>query len=111
MDERRKISRRKCNRLMTLVDRNTTKNIGSLVDISVEGILLLSNEPVELNRILQLTLELPEDLNGQKSISFGAESLWSEHVIAMKQYWTGFRIIDISAENIERIESLTIGKL
>ena len=80
--------------------------MGHLVDISVEGMMLLSPEPIKMNRVFQVGLELPEEIAGGQTAVFGAESLWHELSNDPGKYWVGFQIIDISAENIEKIRRL-----
>jgi hypothetical protein len=49
-----------------------------------------------------------ELVNGQgqpQLIEVGAQEMWQERANVPGQYWTGFHFIDISAQDLEAIES------
>ena len=84
----------------------TDQSMGALVNITIEGLMLMSNEPIESNRIYQMKLELPETINGHDSIELGVDCLWSRGEAQYQRYWAGFQIIDASQISIKIIESL-----
>lgn len=104
--ERRKYPRTRVGRPLKVVDLDWGSSLGHLVDISAEGFMLIGPEPIEVNRVFQLSLELPEEIGGGQSAYFGAETLWREVSSDPGKYWIGFQIIDISQENIEKIRRL-----
>lgn len=79
--------------------------MGHLVDLSLEGFMLLATGTLEVNRVFRMRLDVPEDI-GLGAIQFGAESLWLEPGHDNRSCWAGFQIIDISPENADKIRQL-----
>ena len=90
------------------VDRQTGKTVGQLVNISEDGLMLLSPEPVPENSIFQLSLEFAASSTSASDgpVLIGVESLWNNSSSDQSQHWVGFCIIDISEQNLERIRKL-----
>jgi hypothetical protein len=90
-------------------DRQTGQDIGQLVNISEDGLMLLSPEAVPENTILQLSLEFEAGSTRAVDgpVMIGVESLWSNSSSDQSQHWVGCYIIDISDKDIERIRKLT----
>lgn len=91
-----------------VVDRHTGSNIGQLVNISEEGLMLLCQEPVPENSIYQLSLEFEADSASAVDgpVLLGVESLWCHSSSDQAQHWSGFYIIDISEQDLVRIRQL-----
>jgi len=68
--------------------------------------MLISREELPVNRVFQLALELPPDMQPDSKVVFGAETLWRETSGQAGQYWIGMQIIDISEEDANRIGHL-----
>ena len=90
-------------------DRQTSQDIGQLVNISEDGLMLLCPEAVSENTILQLSLEFEAGSTSAVDgpVMIGVESLWSNSSGDQSQHWVGCYIIDISDEDLERIRKLT----
>ncbi len=80
--------------------------LGELVNITIEGLMTIGETPVELDAILQISLELPESISGVDHIDLGVTCLWTREADHCNRYWAGFQIIDASMQAIKRIESL-----
>lgn len=107
IQEMRRHSRVEVSEVIRVVDRQTDMYIGRLVNISEEGFMLLGSQFVSENNILQLSLEFASGENSTSPILIGVESLWCHSSNDQTQYWTGFYIIDISDEDLERVRHLT----
>lgn len=83
--------------------------LGDLMDIGLEGLLLIGFEIIPTNRVYRLAVEIPEEFGCGAWAEFGAESLWTEASLEPGRYWTGFHIIDISPKNQARIRCLLDG--
>jgi len=68
--------------------------------------MVLSPEAIPTNRVFQLGLELPADIDCGPAALFGAESLWTESSSELEKYWIGFQIIDIAPEHAQKIRRL-----
>lgn len=91
---------------LPVFDHVTGKRYGSLVNISESGLLMVSDESIPVNRIFQLTVLLPEPIDGASMIHCGAESLWITPADDAHSHWVGFYIIDVSEADLARIRTL-----
>lgn len=99
MPERRKYKRSKSPQLLTVIDVYTDQQIGTLVDLSLGGILMMAMQPIPLHRVFQVQIRLPEKILGSDVIEFGAESVWGDPPEQLGICWAGLHVIDISEEN------------
>jgi len=109
MKENRERKRVEVSEVIRVRDRQTGQNIGQLVNISEDGLMLLGPEPVPENTILQLSLEFEAGSTSAVDgpLMIGVESLWSNSSSDQSQHWIGCYIIDISDQDLERIRKLT----
>lgn len=80
------------------------KPIGHLGDITLNGIKVISKNPIPLNSVLHLKLKLPERLNRSEQITFEAESLWCKEVAEENCFNTGFKTKHDNPDNIKTIK-------
>ena len=106
MQEKRKAPRKKAPEKVTVYDRATENAVGQVVNMSTGGMLLLSDNPIPVDRIFEFRISLPEAIEGADSLNFGAESLWGSPAMDENYYWTGFQIIDISEADGRILETL-----
>ncbi|MEN8179401.1 MAG: PilZ domain-containing protein [Pseudomonadota bacterium] len=106
MTEQRKSPRKVANEVLEVLDQITGAQLGKVVNISAEGLMLLSNEQINVGSVYQLDLKLTRLIKKHSRISFGAEAVWSTEAAQPKSYWTGFRMIDISEDSILAIDNL-----
>jgi hypothetical protein len=104
--EMRKTERFDVTGVVRIIDKPTGRDIGQLVNISEEGIMIMGTEPIADNSIMQVTLVFDSSADGKPEISIGVESLWSHTGGEDAKYWTGFYIIDISEQDRERIRNI-----
>lgn len=75
------------------------EEIGKVVNLTVEGMMLALREPQEPGAIYQLALILPEDLEAtDDAIYLGADCLWCSATSAGGYFWAGLQILDASLE-------------
>jgi c-di-GMP-binding flagellar brake protein YcgR len=87
-------------------NRQANRDFGRLVNISEEGLMILTSEPVSENSIFQLSLALCNKEDDGDPIEIGVECLWCKQGNNEGQFWAGFYIIDISEQDQERIRRL-----
>jgi len=104
--DRRQQPRKAASQRIQVWDINTGKPLGEVVNLNSEGLMLVSNGPVENNLVFQLELTLNRPHQGTSRFELGAESLWCCTTDEAERFWSGFRIIDVSLDTIELIESL-----
>ena len=87
MDEKRKSKRLRVSdylhnnkstpeQCFQVFNRGCDQFIGQLVDISVEGMMILSDQPIKRDTILEMKVELPEEIADGKQLVIKAKSLW-----------------------------------
>lgn len=106
MIEKRKSPRKVADEVLQVSDKITGSYIGRVVNISAEGLMLLSHEPIVMGSVYQLEMDIPEGGGDVKRVGFGAEAVWTTEATQPDSYWTGFRIIDISGEDVLSIDDL-----
>lgn len=82
---------------------------GRLVNISEDGFMIIGRADVRVDHLYQLALnsetsDLPtsQDIH----ISVGAECLWLKETDSGSQHWAGFRFIDVSDDDREKLKAL-----
>jgi hypothetical protein len=79
---------------------------GELVNITTEGLMVMTDREIETQAIFQLALQLPEMMAGSDILVLGADCLWCRRAENFYRYWAGFQIIDASDHAVEQIEAL-----
>ncbi len=104
--ERRKLKRRYLLFYSRVFNSLTQDLIGHLVDITSDGAMLISEEPIKLNMIFELRMELSKEVSEKPYMDFSAKSLWSKADIDPHYYDTGFQFINISPEDAQIIQKI-----
>lgn len=104
--EERRAQREVINRYLKVYDEQSNRFIGYLVDITPQGAMLQSNEPIEPDTSYDLRVELPEQIEGSRHISVSARSVWDKKETNALFYHTGFHFERAEAEDQERIKRL-----
>jgi hypothetical protein len=86
-------------------DQHTGRELGRLVNYNEQGIMVTGVTPIEENSVFQLKLVFG-DPTAPETIELGVESLWSHSNSDQTWFWTGFYIIDISPESMDRLKIL-----
>lgn len=102
----RKRERVDVTEVVRIFDRPSGKDIGQLVNISEEGIMIMGARAIAENSIMQLSLVFNSDTGDKPDMNIGVESLWSHTGSDEAQFWTGFYIIDISDQDLARIREM-----
>ena len=102
----RKLERKELNQAIVINDTINGGVFGELVNITTEGLMVITDREIETQAIFQLSLELPEPIKGADQIVIGADCLWCRRAENFYRYWSGFQIIDASEKALEQIEVL-----
>jgi hypothetical protein len=81
---------------LRVFDQDTGSLLGHIIDISEGGMMLISEQPLPIDQMFRLYLEVPQDTGPRQHIEFEALSLWSKNDINPDFYDTGFRIIRLT---------------
>lgn len=104
--ERRKLKRRHIMFYSRVFDRRTGEFIGYLGNMTPEGLMIISDEPITADQPFSLRIDLPEDIYPKLVLAFDAHSVWCEPDIDPHFYNTGFRLSNISQEDIDLINQI-----
>ena len=104
--DRRKLKRRHLIYYSRVYDRANGKLMGHLMDITAEGVKLISEEPIEINQTFQLRMDLPEDIIAKPYIFLDAKSMWCSPDINPDFYNTGFRVYNMDPKDVELIDTI-----
>lgn len=80
---------------LRVFDGMSSKILGHLVDISKKGIMLMCDNPVEVNEECRLRMRLPNPMKDRDEIIFSATSKWCERDTNPDFYLAGFQISDL----------------
>jgi hypothetical protein len=106
MTERRRLKRRHVIFYSRVFDLHTGQLMGHLMDITREGMRLISEEPTEVGKTFLLRIDLPEDVMDKPFVKFEARSLWCKQDINPAFYNTGYLISNMSAEDVTLIDNM-----
>lgn len=93
---------------LRVYDREDNRLLGHLVDITTEGLMLLSEAPLETGRSYSLRMEWPMESGEKGEILLEAESLWSRNDVNNDFYDTGFRLIASAPEQTRQIKRIIL---
>jgi len=97
--EKRRSPRRRAESVIEVTDSISGRPVGRVVDLSVEGMMLLVDQPVVNDALYQFTFPLPLRGGGTRTIEVGVHEQWTDRADMPGHYWAGFRIIDILADD------------
>lgn len=80
--------------------------LGHLVDISEKGLMLICENPVEVNGDYRLRMRLPNQMKDRDEIIFSATSRWCKKDANPDFYLVGFEMHDLAPKIREIIVSL-----
>ena len=102
----RKLERKELNQRIPIIDTINGGEFGELVNVTVEGIMIISDKEIPTQSIYQLSLQLPVEIDGSSTVELGADSLWCRSVENFNRYWAGLHIIDASDHALTQLEEL-----
>ena len=79
--------------------------MGRIGNISIDGMMMIAYTPIREDALYQISFHLPDGRGHAQPVEIGMHEQWSEQSGGAGQYWAGFRIIDISPEDHERLEA------
>lgn len=106
MEQKRVLTRRHLIRSFEMYDKPTILSLGHLVDITTEGMMLLSENPLQTNTTYKLRMELPEEIDGCRHVDYHARAMWGEESVKEDFYNTGFKLQDVSPRTVKITEAL-----
>lgn len=104
--DQRIIERHELKYFLSVYNRKTSKLVGYIVNISHEGMRLVSSIPLLTHSVFQFQIKLPKEIQGEKVINFDALSCWCRPDVSPDCFDTGFRLVNTPDELSVLIEEL-----
>ena len=94
MKELRKKTRGYTNDYFLVFEIETGEILGRLMNLTPDGIMLISDNENELNKTIKSRMILPELVDGKKEIYFDLQARWCQKNKRADWYETGYEIIN-----------------
>lgn len=80
---------------------------GVLGNLSSDGLMLIADHPFHEESLFQLSFKLPDPSDPEaRVIELGAQCLWCDSAASAGTYWAGFKIVDVSSEDLHFIQQV-----
>jgi hypothetical protein len=106
MSEKRKFDRIHLIHYLRLFDRKSGDLIGNLVDLTSEGLQLISEKEIAPGKLLEIRMEFPEDVDGEHEIQLNAQAVWCDHQLDPDLFSVGCKLIPVTPSNVTIIRDL-----
>ncbi len=103
--ETKRQKRKNCKIYMKVFNDKTDDLVGFLVNLTTEGLMLSSDEPIETDTVFNLRVILPEEIKGNKEVTISAKSIWCDQD-EPPLHNTGFQLQDAEKKDIRIIERI-----
>ncbi|MDO3378478.1 PilZ domain-containing protein [Geoalkalibacter halelectricus] len=104
--DKRTQKRRNTIYYLEVFDLESGRLLGRLVDITVAGMMLISESPITPDRTYKCRMSLPADILGRSNILFDATCVWSRKALNSDFFEAGFRSLIADPGDIDAIEML-----
>lgn len=106
MEDRRKLSRQRLVSLTVVIDAHTGDVLGRIGNLSQEGLMLCSDQALEIDYTYALQIKLPDEVCGKSDLNLEARSLWSQRAVDPTYFSTGFEILSVDDDDRKVLEIL-----
>jgi hypothetical protein len=108
MAEHRRLKRRQLLFYPEVLDANTSKPLGRLGDITAEGAMLMTEQPIEKGEIVCMRVVLPFEALGKNHVDLFAQCAWCKRQGSSKNYTCGLQLSDAVARDVETITAFIV---
>ena len=102
----RKQPRRHLVYYLEVFDLASSKVLGHLVDITLYGMMMISQDALVPGQEMTVRIQLPEEMEGENSIVLSGCAVWCHKDVNPDYYATGFEFESPSKENSFIIKDL-----
>lgn len=99
--EARRMPRRTLTEPLDVVDTMTERSVGSILNLSVSGMLLIASTRLVEEALYQFRFDLPG--GDVEPVEVGAHVLWRDDASAPGQSWVGLRFLGLAPETTRRL--------
>lgn len=104
--EQRRGKREQSIYYLQVTDRGGSRTLGRLVDLTTEGMMLVSEEPLVPENNYGLQITLPREIAGATEVEFEAQCRWCRQAANPDYFDVGLQVLDISVSHLSRLELL-----
>ena len=105
-DDRRSIKRRHLIFYLRVWETTSEKLLGHVVDITTEGMMLISDQPIPTGQSYTLEVRLPDTEGDLKPLRFSAICRWSDNDINPAFYDSGFEFLEKTPQAMDTIRQM-----
>ncbi len=91
---------------LRVFDIDNRQILGHLTDISTEGLMLVSDQIIEIDKVYNVKLILPKEVSGRTEVGFKIRSLWTRADANPDFHINGFNFDEINNEQMILIDKL-----
>jgi hypothetical protein len=106
MQERRKYPRKDLLLFAHVYDQKSEKIIGTLLNITLEGAMVLSEDRIAANNTMELHIKLPDNFVEKNELVFTANSRWCGPDINPEFFDVGYQFANVSEEDAKIIQTI-----
>lgn len=99
MSETRKHPRYETEDLLMIFNRETDEHIGGLANLTPEGAMFITREPIELQVVLKCRVELSRMILDCDEFVFDAECVWCKKDETRGWWESGYKLTNVSDLN------------
>lgn len=106
MSEQRRIERQQLVHYLQVFNCHTGKPVGSIGNISPDGLMLVSPLPMLVGARFSLRLKIPEEGGALRCIDFQADCQWSREDVTPGTFDSGFALVEPPADYVQMVAAL-----
>ena len=106
MQERRKYPRKDLLLFANVYDSKSGKIVGTLLNITLEGAMVLSEDKIDTNNTMELHIKLPENFVNKNELVFTANSRWCGPDINPEFFDVGYQFANVTDEDGQIIQTI-----
>jgi hypothetical protein len=91
MSDRRTLHRRHLIYYLKVFEKGTETLLGHLVDITEEGLMIVSDNKIDEGKLYKMRMLLPREIEGKEEIEFDAKSMWCRPDVNPSLFGVGFK--------------------
>ncbi len=106
MKDKRNLKRRHLIFYLRIFEKIENKLLGYIVDITANGIMIMSENKIEIEKEYELQMVLPANIGKQKKLEFKAKSIWCKNDINTDFYDIGFEFKSLNDDDVSIVKYL-----
>jgi hypothetical protein len=106
MQDRRKYPRKDLLLFANVYDSKSGKIVGTLLNITLDGAMVLSESQIDANNTMELHIKLPDNFVQKNELVFTANSRWCGPDINPEFYDVGYQFANVNDEDRQIIQTI-----